>query len=110
MNTVTFHLHLLSQVIDSEQYPLTKMMIDSEMTEAEYKALFQLLETLNEKYKRQKAEGLLDYTSLLVHFAGMLDPKLSPNETIHALKKEGYYPEMMTEFLKLIEQLDMTPL
>jgi len=29
---------------------------------------------------------------------------LPPNQTIYALKKEGYYPSLMNEFIQLIER------
>ncbi|MFB4474924.1 DUF1878 family protein, partial [Oceanobacillus caeni] len=31
-----------------------------------------------------------------------LNEKLNPNETIAALKKEGYYPSLMNEFTNII--------
>jgi hypothetical protein len=102
-DTAFFHIQLLSAVVDSSQYPLVKLIIDHHVTKQEYLALFQLLEKLNAVYERQKEEGLLDYTSLLVHFAGMLTEKLDPNETMYALKKEGHYPSLMNVFIQLVE-------
>lgn len=80
------------------------MIIEKNITEEEYKDLMDLLDDLNELYMEQREEGLVDFTTLLVRFAGMLNEKLEPNETISALKKEGYYPSLMSEFTKIISR------
>lgn len=99
----SFHIQLLAQTIDIQKFPLTKLIIDHHVTEEEYEALFHMLQQLEKQYEIQKEEGFVDFTSLLVHFAGMLTRKLHPNQTIYALKKEGYYPSLMNEFIQLIE-------
>ena len=81
-------------------------MIDKEIDQVEYEVLFQLLHDLNTRFHKQKREGLLDYTSLLVHFAGMLNEKLHPDETILALKKEGYYEALMDIFLYTLKKAE----
>lgn len=103
-NTNSFHIQLLMNVIDMDRFPFVKMVIEKKITETEYEEIFQLLQMLNEKYKQQKEDGLMNFTSLLVHFAGMLNDKLDPNATIVALKKEGYFTELMIEFLHLIKK------
>jgi hypothetical protein len=101
---VTFHLHLLTKIIDIEKFPFTKLVIVKNVTPEEYDALFELLETINQEYMGQKEEGLLDYSSLLIQFAGLLSEKLNPAETVYALKKEGYFPDLMREFTQIIEK------
>jgi|SRR5690625_2288723 len=100
----SFHIQLLAETIDIQKFPMTKLIIDLHVTEEEYEALFHMLQHLEKQYKIQKEEGFVEFTSLLVHFAGMLTQKLPPNQTIYALKKEGYYPSLMNEFIQLIEQ------
>jgi|SRR5699024_2371207 len=90
--TINFYLQLLSKTIDMDRYPFTKMVIENNITKAEYINLFHLLESLHDQYMSQKKEGFLDFSSLLVKFAGMLNEKLVPTATVYALKKEGYYP------------------
>ncbi|SFA81416.1 Protein of unknown function [Lentibacillus halodurans] len=97
--TTDFHLQLLSKTIDMNQYPLTKMIIENNVTRKEYEELLQLTERLHHHYMKQKEEGFLDFSSLLVQFAGLLNEKLDPNTTVYALKKEGYYPSLMEEFI-----------
>ncbi len=103
-NTTDFYVRLLSEVIDIHQYPFIKLIIDHRITEEEYNELFRLLDDLQKEYEIQKEEGLIDFSSLLVHFAGMLNEKLHPTEVIFALKKEGYYPSLMNEFIRIMNK------
>ncbi|MEN2767720.1 DUF1878 family protein [Ornithinibacillus xuwenensis] len=103
-NLATFQLQLLSRTIDETQYPFTKLVIERNITEEEYDELFQLLGRIEEQYLEQKEEGLLNFSSLLVCFAGMLNEKLEPTETVMALKDEGYFPLLLEEFIKLINE------
>ncbi|HLR81433.1 MAG TPA: DUF1878 family protein [Bacillota bacterium] len=105
----TFHLQLLLKTMNIEPYPFTKLVIMNNLSDQEYEELFTLLEGLNETYEAQKEDGLLDFTSLLVHFAGMLNQKLHPTETIYALKKEGYFPKLMSEFVQIINDAKRRP-
>lgn len=102
-DALSFHVQLLSSLLDINRYPFTKLVIEKNVTYEEYSEIFQLLEHLDEKFRVQKEEGLLDFTSLLVQFAGLLTDKLNPNETIYALKKEGYFPSLMNEFIQIIK-------
>ncbi|WP_047982506.1 DUF1878 family protein [Ornithinibacillus contaminans] len=99
-----FHVQLLLKTIDSKQYPFTKLIIEQNITNEEYDSMFQMLEAANQEYMEQKEEGLLNYSSLLLRFVGMLNKKLEATETIHALRAEGYFPELMEEFIKLIQK------
>ncbi|MBY7143040.1 DUF1878 family protein [Virgibacillus sp. NKC19-3] len=103
-DTTSFHLQLLSTIIDLNAYPFINLIIENNVTYKEFKELFHLLQTLEAQYNIQKEEGFLDFTSLLVQFAGMLTEKLDPNSTIYALKKEGYYPSLLAEFTVIIER------
>ncbi|WP_077623135.1 DUF1878 family protein [Sediminibacillus massiliensis] len=96
-----FHIHLLLKLKEIEEYPFTKLVIEKELTKEEYQEIIKLVNAINEEYLMQKEEGLLDVTPLLLHFVGMLNHKLEPEQTIYALKKEGYYPSLMSEFLNL---------
>ncbi|SES69633.1 Protein of unknown function [Oceanobacillus limi] len=103
-DTAMFHLQLLSKTIDLKKYPFTKLIIEKNITNEEYNDLLELLHVLNQKYELQKEEGLLDFSSLLINFAGMLNEKLHPDETILALKKEGYYHDLMDSFLGILNE------
>lgn len=101
-DTFQFHIQLLTNIIDMDDYPFTKLIIENSLSKQEYDDLVSLLDYLNNLYLEQKEEGLIDFTSLLVKFAGMLNEKLDPNETIFALKKEGYYPSLINEFITIL--------
>ncbi|SHG66819.1 DUF1878 family protein [Ornithinibacillus halophilus] len=103
-NTTSFHLQLLSKTLDLEKYPFIQLVIIHNITNAEYKDILNLLHSLEEKYEQQKEEGLLDFTSLLVQFAGMLNEKLDPTETIFALYTEGYFPTLMEVFIEVLQK------
>ncbi|MFD2761061.1 DUF1878 family protein [Lentibacillus juripiscarius] len=103
-STKTFHIQLLTKTMDMEQYPLVRMIIENNISKQEYDELFEHLEGLYQQYTMQKEEGLLDFTSLLVHFAGMLNVKLHPDAVIAALKKEGYYPSLMDVFMQILKE------
>ncbi|RDW19890.1 DUF1878 family protein [Oceanobacillus chungangensis] len=100
----SFHIHLLSKVIDMDHYPFTKLIIENHITFEEYEELMGLLHKLNDTFEEQKEEGLMDFTLLLIHFAGMLNEKLNPNHTIYGLKKEGYFPSLMDTFIDIINR------
>ncbi|EQB35119.1 hypothetical protein M948_18650 [Virgibacillus sp. CM-4] len=102
--TASFHLHLLSKIMDMDKYPFTKLIIERNLTKAEYIELMDRLFLLNQQFEVQTKEGLLDFSSLLLHFAGMLTEKLEPNQTIYALKEEGVYPSLMETFITILKQ------
>ncbi|WP_235794046.1 DUF1878 family protein [Virgibacillus salidurans] len=103
-DTTSFHLQLLSTIMDLNAYPLIHLIIEHNITYKEFEEMMHLLQKLEDQFNIQREEGFLDFTSLLVEFAGMLTEKLDPNNTIYALKKEGYYPSLMAEFTLIIER------
>lgn len=98
---LSFQLKLLSNLQGLEQYSFTKLIIEKQLTQEEYEGIMSLLQILDGKYKSQKEEGLLNFTSLLLHFVGMLNHKLQPDEALKALQKEGFYPPLVDELIKL---------
>lgn len=102
----SFHLKLLLNIINIEEYPFTKLVIEKNVSCNEYEELFKLLNELDQTYHQQKQEGLLDFSSLFIHFAGMLTNKLSPTETIEAIKQEGLFMELMEEFIQIIHIIE----
>ncbi|UTW70052.1 DUF1878 family protein [Anaerobacillus sp. HL2] len=52
--------------------------------------------------ENKKEEGFVNFHFLLTHFR-MLNYKLDPDKTIEALIKQGFYPELMIEFLKNVK-------
>jgi hypothetical protein len=102
----SFQIQLLSKIIDMDQYPFIKLMIEHDINEEEYREILDLLGRQQSLYKEQKEEGLLDFTSFLIEFAGMLNEKLDPTETIIALRKENYFTDLMDEYLSILKIKD----
>lgn len=103
----SFQIQLLSQIIDMKKYPFIKLVIEHNISQDEHNELFTLLKHQHDTYEEQKEEGLLDFSSLLMEFAGRLNEKLNPTETIIALRKENYFPELMDEFIKILEASEL---
>ena len=104
-STITsFQIQLLSRIIDMDEYPFIKLVIEHNISEEEYDELFALLELQQAVYEEQKEEGLLAFSSLLIEFAGLLNEKLNPTPTIYALRREKYFLELMDEYIKILKE------
>ncbi|WLR47624.1 DUF1878 family protein [Halobacillus litoralis] len=99
--TFAFHLNLLLEVEEMKRYPFTKLVIEKTLTKKEYKETLQLLEILNERYEEDVANGLIDHSNLMLHFAGMLCYKLPIEEALKALNQQGLYPELVNQLIHL---------
>jgi len=104
IETLTFYVKLLMEMKELDEYPFIKMFIEKGVTEKEYQELMVLLSNIQEEYESQKENGMLDFTGLLIQFAGELNPKLHPDELMNALIKEERYHEVMTELKKIREK------
>lgn len=98
----SYHIQLLTELVNMDKHPMTQLIIDNNLSKEEWEELIDMLNHLNARYKEQK--GLVDFTPLLIEFAGRLNEKLNPNETIVALKKEKYFPSLMHIFIRIIKR------
>ncbi|MFQ3543780.1 DUF1878 family protein [Halobacillus rhizosphaerae] len=96
-----FHLQLLLKGVELHQFPFTRLVIERGVTEEEYTHTLHLVEELHSNYEKDRSEGLVDYTPLLLHFAGMLTCKLPIKDTLIALREEGIYPALAKELLQI---------
>ncbi|MDY0406244.1 DUF1878 family protein [Virgibacillus sp. 179-BFC.A HS] len=103
VNQTAFHIRLLLNILDVTQYPFTKMIIEHNIGKTTYEDFLLFLEKLDGEYRSQKREGLLDFSSLLTIFSEKLPRGLTTAETVQALYHESYYPELMKEFITLME-------
>lgn len=106
MRRMTFHHHLLLTIMDKSQYPFYALVVEKELCEDEMMHVFHLCEELHEEWESQKEEGLIDTVPLLLHFAGMLTPKLDIKETIEALDQQGYYRALMAQLRTALKKID----
>ncbi|QHE51339.1 DUF1878 family protein [Pontibacillus sp. HMF3514] len=101
IETLTFYVELLMQMKELEKYPFMKMLIEKGVTEKEYQELIMLLSNIREEFETQKEAGMLDFTGLLIHYAGKLNPKLHPDELMDALIEEKRFLEVMVQLRKI---------
>ncbi|WP_035098885.1 YhaI family protein [Anoxybacteroides tepidamans] len=100
-----YHRSLLLEMVDEENKPFHYLVIASDLTKEEVEEVIALCEKLSEEYEKQKAEGLTIFTPLLLHFAGMLNPRLPLEKTVDALLKQQMFTPLMKEFKKLIKTI-----
>ncbi|MFP7168737.1 DUF1878 family protein [Terribacillus sp. 7520-G] len=103
-STLSFHLQLIAETGVLDKYPFRKLLIERDINEEEYASVLEMLQRLNRLYKEQKEEGLLDYTSLLLEFVGMLPEKLYYWDVLLALREEKQddtYKDLVNELILL---------
>ncbi|MFC3883802.1 DUF1878 family protein [Bacillus songklensis] len=100
-----FYIQLLLESTALNSQPFYELVVKKELTKQEFDDIFEICEELSKKYDKQKAEGLLDYTPLLIQFVGMLTPKIAPDEAVDALSKQGLYKGLMREFSEIIKRI-----
>ncbi|QHA90491.1 DUF1878 family protein [Bacillus sp. N1-1] len=102
LDRIEFHMRLLAKMEEEGECPFYRLVIDRGLTEAEVSEVFQLCVEVNQKMHEQIEEGLLNRSTLLTHFVGMLNIKLDPLITIKALlAQEETYRELMETLLKV---------
>lgn len=101
MDKVVFYQRLLAEMVSGERFSFYKLIIEKGLSEAEMLEVVRLVDELNERFEEQKEMGYIHFSSLLIHFAGMLNPKLKPAETIAALKKQGINKNLMATLMPL---------
>jgi len=106
MEKLEFHQQLLLKMADTSDYPFYKIVIEKGISRGEMEEVFSLCEEVNQRFEELKEEGFVGFSPLLIHFVGMLNPKLNPKETIAALYEQGYYRALMTELVALIEEVE----
>jgi len=103
-NHSAFHIQLLTELVDMNKYPVTQLIIDNNLSKEEWEEIVDMLQDLDARYKELKEARRVNCTPLLIEFAGRLNEKLNPNETIAALKKEKYFPSLMHVFTQIIKR------
>jgi hypothetical protein len=100
-----FHQSLLMEMIDETKKPFYYLVIKANLTKKEVDEVLSLCKQLSEVYEKQKAEGLMVFTPLLIQFAGMLHPSLPLEQTVDALLKQQMFVPLMSEFKKLMKTI-----
>ncbi|WP_226682579.1 DUF1878 family protein [Sutcliffiella horikoshii] len=102
--TLEFYVELLLKQIDRSKYPWDYLIMSSKLSKRDVQALYQLCEELSKEMDKQKAEGFVTFSPLLIQFREALPPSLPLEETIAALRTQGHYVPLMDAFQKLIKK------
>lgn len=102
--TLEFYVELLLKQIDRSKYPWDYLIMNGKLSKRDVQALYQLCEELNKEMDKQKAEGFVTFSPLLIQFRQALPPSLPLEETIAALRTQGHYVPLMEAFQKLIKK------
>ena len=104
LETLEYYQTLLLQMIEPNQFPFYRLVIEKRLTREEIEELYSLCNDLSLLHEEQKAQGLVIFTDLLTQFAGQLNGKLEIDETIHAMSNQGLYNSLMKDFLFFMKE------
>ncbi|MCQ6267036.1 YhaI family protein [Fictibacillus sp. WQ 8-8] len=96
-----YYNRLTVQSINLRTYPFYTLVMEKHLSEDEVGDVLSLCDELQRRFEVQTESGYVQYLPLLLHFAGMLNPKLKPRETVQALRTQGVYPELMDKLYDL---------
>lgn len=99
-----FYLELLLKQMDHTRYPWDYLIMCGKLSRKEVQALYNLCEELSKEMEKQKAEGFVTFSPLLIQFRQALPKDLPLEHTIAALRTQGYYVPLMDAFQKLIKK------
>lgn len=99
-----FYMELLLKQLDHSKYPWDYLIMSVKLSKREVQALYRLCEDLSIEMEKQKAEGFVTFSPLLIQFRQALPKDLPLVETISALKTQGHYVPLMEAFQKLIKK------
>jgi 1-deoxy-D-xylulose 5-phosphate reductoisomerase len=101
LERLEFYNQLTIESVDLTSYPFFRLVMEKKLTEQEVNDIIQLCDELEKIFFMQKESGFVHYTHVLIHFAGMLTPKLNPRETILALLHQEKYISLMETLYEL---------
>lgn len=104
LDTLEYYQTLLLQMIEPNRCPFFRLVMEKGLTREEIMEIYKVCDELTVLHEEQKAQGLVIFTDLLTQFAGQLNEKLSIDETIQAMAKQGLYSELMNDLISLIKQ------
>ncbi|RHB48310.1 DUF1878 family protein [Exiguobacterium sp. AM39-5BH] len=84
INQLSYQMELLLGAIDWSARPFEHEIIKANLTKREVEEFFLLLDDIRERQNEQQRYGLSSVEPLLVHFVGMLHPKLDAKAILEA--------------------------
>src|SRR5690606_17991457 len=106
LERLEYYQSLIIPLIEDKLSPFHKIIIEANLSKRDVEDLLDICEELSTEYKKQKAEGFIDFTPLLTQFVGMLHHNLDPETTINVLAQERRYTPLMHEFKGIIDSID----
>ncbi|MCG1022450.1 DUF1878 family protein [Sutcliffiella horikoshii] len=102
--TLEYYMELLLKQLDHKRFPWDAFIIRVRLSRREVEFIYHTCEKLSKEMEKQKAEGFVTFTPLLIQFRQALPSGLPWEETIYALRSQGLYTSLMDEFHKLIKK------
>ncbi|HHY74451.1 MAG TPA: DUF1878 family protein [Bacillus bacterium] len=99
LKKIEYHQRLLLEMIQTQNFPVYRLIVKNDLSEEEVEELFKLCDDLTIQYEQQKEEGFVYFMPLLTQFINLVNKKLDPEETIHAFLEQKMYVTLM-EVLK----------
>ncbi|KMJ57925.1 hypothetical protein AB685_13910 [Bacillus sp. LL01] len=102
--TLEYYIDLLVKQMDGTRFPWDYLIIRGKLSRRDVQSIYDTCEELSKEMEKQKAEGFVTFSPLLLQFRHALPPGLPWEETINALHSQGLYISLMDEFHKLIKK------
>jgi Protein of unknown function (DUF1878) len=102
VETLQFHQQLLMMMLGDVKEELYVLIVKKNLSKYETEELLKLCEEMSKKFKKQKAEGFLNFNPLLQELKIKMNSKLTIKELVEACRKQGAYLEVMNEFHALL--------
>lgn len=104
MERLSFYQQLLIRTMDEKAYPWYRMIVEKNLSEGEVEDIYRLFKELERKKEDLREAGMLDQTSLLLHYVGMLNLTLHPFMTANALNRQGYFKSLTAELIEMMKE------
>ncbi|WP_163101698.1 DUF1878 family protein [Peribacillus alkalitolerans] len=98
VETLQFHQQLMLMMLGDVKDQLYVLIIKKNLSKQEAEELLELCENVSKEYKKQKAEGFLNFNPLLQELNNKMNSKITIKELVEACRKQGVYTEVMNEF------------
>ncbi|NLP49953.1 DUF1878 family protein [Bacillus sp. RO1] len=104
LETLEFYVELLIKQMDRTRYPWDYLIMLGRLSKKDVQNLYKACEDLSKEMEKQKAEGFVTFSPLLIQFRQALPEDLPLEDTISALRTQGYYVPLMDAFQRDIKR------
>ncbi|MCF6136176.1 DUF1878 family protein [Pseudalkalibacillus berkeleyi] len=104
MERLMYYQQIMVDTIDPKRFPWYRFIVEAELGKDEVKEVYQLMKELEKEKESLREAGMVDQTSLLLHYVGMLNSTLNPFTTASALKQQGMFVDITAELLEMMKE------